>query len=30
MKKQRRHSTPAEKLAILRRRLPEQVPISEL
>src|SRR6266403_5640684 len=30
MKKQRKHYTPEEKVAILRRRLLEQVPISEL
>ena len=30
MKKQRKHYTPDEKLAILRRHLLEQVPISEL
>src|ERR1700682_2472166 len=30
MKKQRRHYTPEEKVAILRRHLLEQVPISEL
>src|SRR2546425_3859081 len=29
MKKQRKHYTPEEKVAILRRRLLEQVPISE-
>src|SRR3954469_16678126 len=30
MKKQRKHYTPEEKVAILRRHLLEQVPISEL
>jgi transposase-like protein len=30
MTKQRKHYTPAEKVAILRRHLFEQVPISEL
>ena len=30
MKKQRKHYTPEEKIAILRRHLLEQVPISEL
>ena len=30
MKKQRKHDTPEEKVAILRRHLLEQVPISEL
>jgi transposase-like protein len=30
MKKQRKHYTPEEKVAILRRHLWEQVPISEL
>ena len=30
MKKQRKHYTPDEKVAILRRHLLEQVPISEL
>jgi transposase len=30
MKKQRKHYTPEEKVAILRRRLLEQAPISEL
>jgi transposase-like protein len=30
MKKQRKHYTPEEEVAILRRRLLEQVPISEL
>src|SRR2546425_5757278 len=30
MKKQRKHHTPEEKVAILRRHLLEQVPISEL
>ena len=30
MKKQRKHYTPEEKVAILRRLLLEQVPISEL
>ena len=30
MKKQRKHCTPEEKVAILRRHLLEQVPISEL
>src|SRR3989475_5895617 len=30
MKKQRKHYTPEEKVAMLRRRLLERVPISEL
>jgi transposase len=30
MKKQRKHYTAEEKVAILRRHLPEQVPVSEL
>ncbi len=30
MKKQRKHCTPEEKVAILQRHLLEQVPISEL
>jgi transposase-like protein len=30
MKKQRKHYTPEEKVAILRRHLLEQVPISKL
>ena len=30
MKKQRKHYTPEQKVAILRRHLLEQVPISEL
>ena len=30
MKKQRKHYTPEEKVAILRRHLLEQVPISEV
>src|SRR5436305_6439426 len=30
MKKQRKHYTPEERVAILRRHLLEQVPISEL
>ena len=30
MKRQRKHYTPEEKVAILRRHLLEQVPISEL
>ena len=30
MKKQRKHYTPEEKVAILQRHLLEQVPISEL
>ena len=30
MKKQRKHYTPQEKVAILRRHLLEQLPISEL
>ena len=30
MKKQRNHSTPEDKVAILRRRLLKQVPISQL
>ena len=30
MKKQRKHQSPEEKVAILRRHLLEQVPISEL
>src|SRR6266702_5924383 len=30
MKKQRKHYTPVERVAILRRHLLEQVPISEL
>jgi transposase len=30
MKKQRKHYTPEEKVAILRRHLLEQVPVSEL
>jgi transposase len=30
MKKQRKHYTPEDKVAILRRHLLEQVPISEL
>ena len=30
MKKRRKHCTPEEKVAILRRHLLEQVPISEL
>ena len=30
MKKQRKHYTPEEKVAILRRHLLEQVPISEI
>ena len=30
MKKQRKHYTPEEKVAILRRHLLEHVPISEL
>ena len=30
MKKQRKHYTPGEKVAILRRHLLEQVPISEV
>jgi len=30
MKTQRNHSTPEAKVAILRRRLLEQVPISQL
>jgi hypothetical protein len=30
MKKQRKHYAPEEKVAILRRHLLEQVPISEL
>jgi transposase len=30
MKKQRKHYTPEEKVAILRRHLVEQIPISEL
>ncbi len=30
MQKQRKHYTPEEKVAIIRRRLLEQVPISEL
>jgi len=30
MKKQRKHYTPEENVAILRRHLLEQVPISEL
>ena len=30
MKKQRKHYTPEEKVAILRRHLPEHLPISDL
>jgi len=30
MKKQRKHYTPEEKVAILRRHLVEEVPISDL
>ena len=30
MKKERKHYTPEEKVAILRRHLVEQVPVSEL